>query len=130
MSQQANARLLAVVAALLTLNLGVQVVSLVQPSPALAQPRPSEGQSGFITTAEMVNRTNNLLTEISGRLSRIESALGRPIDVKVVSMPPVKIEGGLPTASPTPAPVVGEGGEGGEPARPATIRITPVGGGK
>lgn len=121
-------RLLVVVAALLGANILVQLGALSGGSPAVAQPKSGEGATGFITTAEMVNRTNQLLVDVNGRLAKIESQLGQPLEVKIVSSVPLKVDGAAaPAALPpvtAPAGEVPAGDPGAAQPRP-TIRIKP-----
>jgi hypothetical protein len=125
----APSRLLAVVAVLLSANLVVQVSQWGLAGSAVAQPRSNEGQSGFITASEMINRTNIALGEVNQHLAKIEGILSKPIDVKVVSMPAVKIEGGLPTATGGTTTVSGAttfSGDAPAPEPKSTIRISPT----
>lgn len=129
-------RLLVVVAALLGANIVVQLVSMSGPAAAVAQPKGTEGATGFITTAEMVNRTNQLLMDVNGRLSKIESALSGPLEVKIVSSVPLKVDGAAgatapsaPAVAPADAPAA-DGAATPAPPAPArpTIRINQSGG--
>jgi len=94
---QAGERLSAgmkVMCVLLLANAVIGVAGLISAGPEV-QPVYAQTRSGgepptpFPNSGDLTRRTNEALTEISQRLSRLEARLERPLNVKVLEMPPV-----------------------------------------
>lgn len=80
--------------ALLLANAVIGLAGLVGAGPE-AQPAYAQNRSGgepptpFPNSGDLTRRTNEALTEINQRLGRLEARLERPLNVKVLEMPPV-----------------------------------------
>ncbi|GJQ30631.1 MAG: hypothetical protein HBSAPP03_25150 [Phycisphaerae bacterium] len=86
----------------LTLIAGLLAINLLgrttppMPTSAHAQTAPPEDATGLISAAEQRKAMLAELRGIAARLDKMDASMSRVMNVKVVEMPPVKIQDGAP----------------------------------
>ena len=86
---------------MLTLIAGLLAVSVLGHATSLtstanAQATPPEDASGLISAAEQRKVMITELKAISARLDRLDATMSKVLNVKVVDMPPIKIQDSAP----------------------------------